>query len=131
MTRATRATNPVVVAGADKNRVINMVKGSKHTEEAKRLISIARSKALTGRKHSEETKRKIGLKSKGRKWTPERRANVMAGKRRTRLAYIGGEEGIPNIVRLYNEGMTIYSIAKKYNTSIYNITTILKEAGSL
>ncbi len=105
--------------------------GTKHTEETKRLISQSVSKALSGRKLSEETKRKIGLKSRGRKWTEERRANIVAGKRRTRLAYIGGEEGIPNVVRQYNEGMTIYSIAKKYNTTIYNITTILKEVGCL
>ena len=89
------------------------------------------SKAKKGHKHSEETKRKIGLKSIGRKWSEERRANIVKGKRKRRLSYIGGEEGIPNIVNQYKSGKTIYAIARDHNTSIYNIKSILQEAKAL
>lgn len=42
-------------------------KGNKHSEESKRLISIA----VKNRIHSEETRRKISISNQGRKWTNE------------------------------------------------------------
>lgn len=47
----------------------SLLKGYKHTDEARRNMSLSR----IGHPVSEETKRKIGLKSKGRKHTDETR----------------------------------------------------------
>ena len=98
-----------------------------HTEETKKKISATLSKTRTGKKHSEATKKKIGLAAIGRVWSAERRENIIKGKRRRRLSYIGGEEGIKNVFKMHKEGRTIYAIAKMYKTSVYNITRILED----
>jgi len=99
-----------------------------HTQATKDKISATLSKTRTGKKHTQETKDKIGRAAVGRVWSDERRANITKGKRRTRLSYVGGEEGIKEVHRLYHEeGKTIYAIAKQYGTTIYNITKIIED----
>ena len=104
-----------------------MLKGSKHTKETREKIGAATSKALTGRKLTQEHKDKIGKKSIGRIWCKDRRSNYEEAIYQKRMSKIGGEENVKDVIRFYREGMTIYRLAKNYNTTPYTINRILSD----
>lgn len=108
-----------------------MHKGTRHTSETRRKMSVAVSKALTGRTLSEEHKQKIGARAKGRIWTEEMLLNQQKGYYRVRMSKIGGAENVSTVIDDYRAGKTIYRIAKDFGTTIYTITRILKDNGAL
>lgn len=95
----------------------------KHSKEHRENIS----KSLTGRKLSETHKKAIGSKAEGRLWSEERRENIMNAHLAHRLEAIGGEENIPDIIKMYREGATSYKIGKKYECASAIIERIIKD----
>lgn len=87
------------------------------------------SEGLKGRKLSEEHKRKIGIKSIGRKWDERRRERILRTKRNKRYKAIGGRDNIQDVIDRFNNGDSIYSIYKHYNTSVEVIIRILMDEG--
>jgi len=65
-----------------------MLKGSKHTEEYKKMMS----KLMEGRKLSEETKRKIGEAQKGKKLSEEHKRKISIGCKRKNKGRVFSEE---------------------------------------
>jgi len=93
----------------------------KHSKEHRENIS----NSLTGRKLSDTHKKAIGAKSEGRLWTEERRDNIMQAHLDHRLEAIGGEENIPDIMKMHKEGATNYAIGKKYECASAIIERII------
>ena len=87
------------------------------------------SEGLRGRELSEEHKRKIGEKSVGRVWSEERRKTIMDTHARKRYEAIGGIDNVSDVIDRFNNGDSIYSIYKYYNTSVEVIIRILMDEG--
>ena len=94
-----------------------------HSKEHRERIS----EALKGRKLSEDHKRAIGAKAEGRLWSEERRNNIMNAHLNHRLEAIGGEQNIPEIIKMHNEGATSYAIGKHFDCNPSIIQRVIED----
>lgn len=96
---------------------------TKHSEEHRKKIS----ESLKGRTLSDTHKKNIGSKAEGRVWSEERREKIMSTHLAHRMEAIGGEENIPDIVKMHLEGATYYAISKKYKCSSAIIERVVED----